>query len=138
MTVDAGTSGATVDTTQLTLLQVRADPDSWVADQVGQIYGIQTSSELFKMSWDGTKLVIDALIAYPAALSGVITVSPEHVDVNAKHIVLLAPIDCAAVKDTSFVLNASAWVYTISTEAWVCHDLPVGDNTGSKWNLPAV
>lgn len=67
------------------------------------------------MSWDGTKLVIDALIAYPAALIGVITVSPEHVDANAKHIAIMAPVDCAAVKDTSFVLNASVWVYTIST-----------------------
>lgn len=32
VTVDVGSTSATVDTAQLTLLQVRADPDSWVTD----------------------------------------------------------------------------------------------------------
>lgn len=88
------------------------------------------------MSWDGTKLVIDALIAYPPALIGVFTASAEHMDVGAKHIALMAPVDCAAVKDTSFIGNASVWVYTISTTVWACHDLPVTDNTGASWSLP--
>lgn len=52
-----------------------------------------------------------------------ITITPEHVDVGKKYLVVLSPSDCASTHDATYILNASAQFYDLTAGTWTCRDL---------------
>ena len=53
-----------------------------------------------------------------------ITVSPEHLDVGRKYLVILSPSQCASDHNVSLITNASVYFFDIAAKTWQpCREL---------------
>lgn len=76
------------------------------------------------------------------------TLSPHLVDVGINYLVIVSPVNCAAVQETTDITNASVRYYLMSTvqetgiwsKGWTCNDLPTTWNwqpdSANSWIYP--
>ena len=65
-----------------------------------------------------------------------ITVTPEHLDVGRKYIVILSGSHCAADHNVSTISNASVYFFDIANKVWMtCRDLATTNLPASKMDL---
>ena len=65
-----------------------------------------------------------------------ITVSPEHLDIGRKYIVILSPSNCSADHNVSQITNASVYFFDIANKVWMtCRDLATTNLTAAKMDL---
>ena len=121
--------------TSTTLVQAREDPDNYVSGTTSTIWAIYGSGYIQKLSWSSPTLSMTAdYVTIP--IDKQITVSPEHLDVGRKYIVILSGSHCAADHNVSTISNASVYFFDIANKVWMtCRDLATTNLPASKMDL---
>ena len=134
-----GNSATITDVSAMTLLQARYDPDTYAAETIMDIYGLNNDLCIMKISYSASSLTVSEVIDLETRAHKLYTVTPEHFDVTQRHIALMSPVQCDEDElnlDTEYVTSPSVDVFNLSTQIWSCVDIEPSDRGTYAWTLP--